>query len=155
LGLSADVLALAEDHAMKDPLVRRKFNPAGRCDLAFLRKAASEGQRELDPVPYAYAVRMAEKLRHWGDIEEMRLLRIAPVENFFELKLKGNVLGKTNIRVFFGVFDTPGRKTVVVLGGYKKEDEDELPRHIVLSMKNRRRTVEELLMKPAGKRSHS
>ena len=113
----------------------------GRYRVGYLEKAKREGKKLLSAIQYAYAVRQAARLRDWDDKEEMSLLRIEPVESFYELKLKGNVLGRTNIRVFFAVFGDPIYRAVV-LGVYQKDEEGDLPSHIVISMRNRKREVE-------------
>lgn len=123
--------------------------PPGHYKVGYIPKAQKEGQKLLNEVQYAYAVRQAQRLRFWDDSEEMGLLRIEAVDEFHELKMKGNVLGKTNLRVFFAVFDD--EKLVVVLGVYKKEEEDELPRHVIIGMRNRRRVVMAELRKPVKK----
>lgn len=135
-----------------DDLVLPDVQPSGKYRVGYLPKARTEGMKILGPVGYAYAVRQAERLRYWDDPEEMKLLRIEEVDEFFELKLKGNVLGKTNLRVFFSVFDAPEYK-VIVLGAYKKEEEDQLPRHVILGMRNRKRVVGTMLASVARKGS--
>lgn len=107
--------------------------------LGYFKKARKEALKAMTAVQYAYVVRMFERLRQWGNHEEMEQLRIEQIDEFLELKLKGNVLGNMNLRVFFGVEDE--RRVVVALGVYVKGEEDETPRHIVLAMRNRNRSM--------------
>lgn len=129
----------------------REALPTSLYKVGYLQKAVTEGKKILNAVQYAYAVRQAERLRNWADKEEMASMRIEAIDpDLYELKLKGNVLGKINLRIFFGVFDAP-EKLVVVVGAYKKEEEDELPTHVKLGMRNRRRVVGLGLKKPVRK----
>lgn len=107
--------------------------------VGYLLNARQEAKKALSDEQYAYAVRMARRLQDWSDPLGLCGLRIEQVDGFYELKLKGNVLGKTNLRIFFAVFDKA--RTVVVLGVHVKEEEGQLPRQVVLRMKNRHRVV--------------
>lgn len=64
---------------------------------------------------------------------------VVPVENFFELKDKGGVLGKINLRIYFAVFDD--FEAVVVLGCWKKEAEGKVPAYTLIRMRGRFRYV--------------
>lgn len=127
---------------MATDLVVPGGEPGGMYRVGYLPKAQREGRELLSEPQYAYAVRQAERLRHWGNQDEIAALRTEAVENFYELKLKGNVLGKTNLRIFFAVLDAGGERFVIILGVYKKEEEDQLPRHLVITMKHRRSFAE-------------
>lgn len=116
----------------------------GRYRVGYFEKARDEGHKALSEEQYAYVVRVVGRLRLWNTNPNLIAdLRIESVDCFYELKLKGNVLGKTNLRIFFSVFDQS--KTIVVLGPYKKEDEGALPRQVILKMRNRHRVAETLI----------
>ena len=122
--------------------------PGGKRRIGYLAVSVRDGRKILNGVQYAYAVRQANQLRAWGDPDIGRLLRIEAVEKFFELKLKGNVLGKTNLRIFFGIYE----ELVIVLGVYKKEEEGALPKHVIFRMRNRHRETKKYLEVPEKRR---
>lgn len=62
---------------------------------------------------------------------------VVPIDQFYELRDKGGVLGRISARVFFGVFDE--ESLLVILGCHKKENEGSTPNHIVVKMRNRLR----------------
>ena len=109
----------------------------GPTSVEYLDVAKTEAHGLLTPAQYAYVVRNVRELAQWPDAPDW--LWVEPIDEFYELKLKGNVLGKINLRVYFG--QIPGRRTVVLVGVYKKEAEGKVPRHIVLKMRNRYRAV--------------
>ncbi|HAH47940.1 hypothetical protein [Gimesia sp.] len=78
---------------------------------------------------------LVDRLKHFGDQRELHDLRIQKVGSFYALKLKGGLLGKINLRIYFAhLLD---RNEIVVLKVYKKEEENQIPRHIVLTVENR------------------
>ncbi len=121
--------------------------PGGKRRIGYLAKAAREGRKILSGVQYAHAVRQANLLKDWGS-PEMCPLRIEAVEDFYELKLKGSVLGKTNLRIFFAIF----AELIVLLGVYKKEEEGDLPKHVVIRISNRHREAKKRLGVPEKRR---
>ena len=60
-----------------------------------------------------------------------------PIDDFFEVRDKGGVLGKINVRVFF--FIEFKSRTIVVLGAIKKENEGQTPGPTKLTMRRRMR----------------
>lgn len=79
-----------------------------------------------------------------SDPRKPALSDVRSIENYFELRDKGGVLGKLNVRVYFAVIECS--KTIVVLGCYKKEAEDKTPQYIRSRMRNRLRFVLSELM---------
>jgi carbon storage regulator CsrA len=78
-----------------------------------------------------------QRLQEWGDTGATRDLRVEKVENLWQLKVRGSVLGRINVRVFFSW--VPARREIVILGAIKKEEEVKTPRHVVIRMQNRLR----------------
>ncbi|MFW6125410.1 MAG: hypothetical protein ACOC46_04610, partial [Pirellulales bacterium] len=60
---------------------------------------------------------------------------------FYELQDEGGILGKLNVRVFFGIDDH--RRSIVVLGAIKKESDGATPRGTVVTMNRRWRNYVE------------
>jgi hypothetical protein len=103
--------------------------------LAYVDIADSDGRGFLDADQYAHAVELFDELASETDPRRPRKLSVKKIDQFFELRDKGGILGKINLRVFFAVLDAS--KTILVLGSIKKEDEGAVPRYIVTKMRNR------------------
>lgn len=85
--------------------------------------AREEAMAFLDEGQYAHVVGLFQELAREIDPTRPESLRVEKVEDFFELKDKGGVLGKINLRVFFIV---TGR-SIVVLCAIKKEADGQTP----------------------------
>jgi len=103
--------------------------------VVILESAKKEGHKILTDPQYEYIKGILKRLTDFGNDEELSDLRIEPIEDFGELKEKGGVLGKINLRIYFGA--EPEDKEVVVAKAYKKEDEGRAPRHVVIAVQNR------------------
>ncbi len=122
-------------------IVKRELETGALWSMAYLRAAAKEGHGFLTDLQYDHAVDQFEELAFEEDPSHPKVaIDIRPHGDFFELRDKGGVLRKINLRCYFILLDKP-TKTIVVLGAYKKEDEAQTPQHIVLKMKNRARYV--------------
>ena len=54
---------------------------------------------------------------------------------FYELRNKGGILGKINLRIFFSVHDE--RKLILILGSFNKKNDGSTPAHVVGRIRNR------------------
>lgn len=111
--------------------------------LAYLDVAAKEGRRFLTDAQYSHAVGLCDQLATEGDPRRPVGLDVRRVEDFFELRDKGNVLGKINLRLYFTVID----QMIVVLGCQKKEAEGKTPGYIKIQMRNRMRFLNRVVKK--------
>jgi hypothetical protein len=68
---------------------------------------------------------------------------VRKVHEFYELRDKGGILGKINLRVYFVVVEE--RKLILALATYKKEDEGQVPQHIVIRVRYRLRLAKQKL----------
>lgn len=102
--------------------------------LALARQAAMEF---LSEAQYAHVVDAFRALARDVDPRRPTTERVEPVEEFFELKDKGGILGKINLRVFFAVVSES--RTIVVLHAIKKEAEGQIPSYVKTLVKNRLR----------------
>ena len=57
------------------------------------------------------------------------------ISKFYELRDKGGVLGKINVRVYFAIIGD--KKIILTLSAYKKEDEGKTPKHVIVRARNR------------------
>jgi hypothetical protein len=125
-------------------LVRREVENA-TWDLAYLKVASEEGRTFLSEVQYDHAVHQFEALACEKDPSHPKCaVDVQSHGDFLEMRDKGGVLRKINLRVYFILVDKPS-KTIVVLGAYKKEDEGQTPRQVVIKMRNRAKVAKSLL----------
>lgn len=97
--------------------------------------AAKEGWDELTPGQYLHLKDQVKQLVGFGRQDYQSNLTIAPFGDYWELKAKGGVLGRKNMRVYFK-FDKKAND-VVVLCTYKKEDDGQAPAFIHIRLKTR------------------
>ena len=57
------------------------------------------------------------------------------LRRFWELREKGGILGRTNLRVYFGTI--PEDKEAVIAKAYKKEEDGKTPRYVIFSVEHR------------------
>jgi hypothetical protein len=86
---------------------------------------------------YVHVMDFVKQLVGFGTQTFDRTMRIEQLEEFWELKEKGSVLGRLNVRIYFAYVKVHNR--IVLLSAYKKEDDGATPRHIILRLKNRLR----------------
>jgi len=97
-------------------------------------------------------VAIEKRLEDWGNRDELADLDIEKVTNqIWELKEKGGPLHKKNIRVYFSVLEES--REVVVLKTYKKEQDGQVSRHVLISAEDRLDDYEAGLLN-AGKSVH-
>jgi len=103
--------------------------------VVILEVAKKEGRKILSDFQYDHVVEILKRLVHFGNAEEVSDLKIEPIESFYELKEKGGILGRINLRVYFGTIPEEGE--LVVAKTYKKEDDGSAPRHVILVVEDR------------------
>ena len=81
----------------------------------------SEAIDLLSGPQYRHLADQFKDLARYPDPTHSETLDLRPVEEFFELRDKGGILGKLNMRVFYTV--DRKRRVIVVLGVVKKENE--------------------------------
>ena len=107
-------------------------------NVVVLRKAKKEGHEFLNPGQYEHMTGVIKRLVDFNSPMEITDLRIEPIESFYELKDKGGLLGKINVRIYFAY--VPDEGNIVVLKAYKKEEEGKVPRHVVITVLARLRS---------------
>ncbi len=116
-----------------------------------LVQAKRDARRFLNDFQYWHLVSIVRQLKHWGDLKWQNLLSIKAIDTFHELREKGGPLGKINARVFFWVDEN--NREIWILGAYKKEEEGQTHRHVVLKMRERKRQIMEENFSSSRKRS--
>ena len=104
-------------------------------DVHVLKIARKEGKNILNQTQYDHVVEVLKRLTDWEDKEEISDLRIEKIQDFYELKDKGGVLGRLNLRVYFAT--VPDNKDIIVLKTYKKEEDGACPRYIIINVEDR------------------
>ena len=107
--------------------------------LSHVAVVAKESHRFLDPNQYAHAVDLCVQLAEERDPRRPPTLDVEKIEEFYELKDKGGLLGKINLRIYFAVFDDT--KEIMVLGCWNKKVEGRVPAYIKTKMRARLRLV--------------
>lgn len=122
-------------------LTLRSEGEQGGWRPGYLELAAKEARGFLTDVQYEYAVEQCVALCEEDDPSHPQLADVDAVYDFFELRLKGGVLGRINLRVYF--YLVMDLRLVVVLGAWKKESENQIPVRIVKRIQSRMRYAEE------------
>ena len=91
---------------------------AGTWTAQYLTVAAAEGHSFLNDAQYAHAVELVRQLAEEVNPRLSEALDVRPIDEFYELRDKGGVLGRINLRIYFAVFDDLRR--IVVLGSIRR-----------------------------------
>jgi hypothetical protein len=118
-------------------------------ELGYLETAEEEAKSFLTKEQYAHAVQLFEDLAYEANPTKSKTQDVRDIDEFYELRDKGGVLGKINLRIYFTIFQK--RKLILVLVAYKKEDDGQVPRHIKIRVRNRLRRAKEILAKKKQK----
>lgn len=86
---------------------------------------------------YVHVTDFVKQLSGFGLQRYDRTMCIAPIDEFWELKEKGGLLGKINVRVYFAVIKHANE--IAVLHAYKKEDDSQVHPSVLLLVRQRHR----------------
>jgi hypothetical protein len=114
-----------------------------RWGLGYLEVAEKEARKLLTDDQYDHVLRLFDDLACEVDPTKSETLDIGAIEDFYELKDKGGILGKINLRAYFVVVGN--KRLIVVLMVYKKEEEHQTPEHVKACVRNRLREVRKQL----------
>lgn len=96
-----------------------------------------EAQDFLTEDQYDHVALQVKELARSVNPRVSETIDIDQVEEFYELRDKGGVLGKINVRVYFCVDDK--RKRIVCLSTWNKRKEGQTPDHIKIRVRRRMR----------------
>lgn len=100
--------------------------PPGFCwSVAIIDIAYSEARKFLDEAQYRHMAGQVKELAAQKDPTHSVAVRVAKIEDFYEVKDKGGILRSLNVRVFFGVDNDA--KGLVVLGAISKQNDGATP----------------------------
>ena len=108
---------------------------------------ALKDAKQLLPPQYWHVADQLRELARCKEPARCPTLDIDRISGFWRLAEKGGPLGKTNIRVFFTIEDSDGRKEIVILGVHKKEEEGKLRKSVKTRIERRLRLYRETLAK--------
>ncbi len=118
--------------------------------LGYVDAAAADAKRFLDSAQYDHVVSLFEQLAYESNPRLSTSQDVRKIENYYELRDKGGLLGQINFRAYFDVLDE--EKLIVVLGCDKKEQEGKTPEFVKIRIRNRQRFVRDWISqhKPKG-----
>jgi len=132
---------MAEEHLRKAVKtgVKEGFGPPPgyRWSVDILDASHSEAMSILTEDQYDHVARQVRELASEDEPTRCETVDIRPIDTFFELRDKGGILGKINIRVFFCL--SHETRTIVILGTYNKKQDGKTPDYIRILMRYRMR----------------
>jgi hypothetical protein len=109
--------------------------PGYRWNVAILDIAFNEVMGFLREPEYQHIAMPIQELAREDDPSHSRTASVDQVQDFFELREKGGILGKKNVRIFFGL--DKSKQAIVILGGLKKESTGQIPDGTRISINRR------------------
>ena len=104
--------------------------------ITYLASAKDDAKRIFtDDVAYSHAVSMVEQLAYEKDPTHSQTQDVKKIGEFYELKVKGGMIGKINLRIYFAL--VPADKLIHVLSVFKKENDGKAPKNIIKRIKRR------------------
>jgi len=84
---------------------------------------------------YVHVTDFVKQLTGFGSRRYDRTICIAPIDEFWELKEKGGMLGKINVRIYFAFLKESNE--IAILHAYKKEDDAQVHPSVLLLVRQR------------------
>lgn len=100
--------------------------PGYQWSAFYLSAARDEATEFLNDGQYAHAADLVRALASEEDPTHPVTVTVEPVEDFYELKDKGGILGKINLRIYFVVLSE--ERAILIVAAIKKEPEGQIPR---------------------------
>ena len=99
--------------------------PGYRWNVAILDFAFGEVMGFLTHAEYQHIAMQIKELAREDDPSHSQTVSVSKIQDFFELREKGGILGNKNVRIFFGL--DKSKQAIVILGGLKKENNGHTP----------------------------
>jgi hypothetical protein len=99
--------------------------------------AFAESRKFLNSEQYEHMAMQVKELARENDPTHSKTASVDAIEDFWELRDKGGVLGGINVRVFFLIDKT--KQALVVLGAIKKQNDGPTPKGDKMRMARRKR----------------
>ena len=109
--------------------------PGYRWPVEIFPQARAEAREFLTEEQYAHLSSQVRELARQDDPTHSVTLDIRPVNDMYELRDKGGILGKLNVRVFY--FVSQPNRTIVILGSFHKQNDGPTPQGDLWRMQKR------------------
>lgn len=117
--------------------------PGYKWNVDELGQSHDEAMAFLNEDQYEHLSRQVREVAKEEDPGHCSTVDVRQIEDFYEIREKGGVLRKLNVRICFSVY-MPTR-TIVILGVIKKENEGQTPTGVRFTMRRRMRLYVESL----------
>ncbi|HQU44117.1 MAG TPA: hypothetical protein PK867_14955 [Pirellulales bacterium] len=111
--------------------------PGYRWGVLLLDRAFREAIAFLSEGQYQHLAMQVKELAREDDPTHSVTSDVRPVENFYEIRDKGGILGNLNVRIFFTLDKT--ESALVILGVIKKQNDGPTPAGDKVRMRRRMR----------------
>lgn len=109
--------------------------PGYKWNVGILDFAYREVMGFLTEAQYQHIAMQVKELARAESPSHCATVSVDAIEDFYELREKGGILGRINVRVFFGLCKTT--HSVIILGGIKKESNGPTPQGDKITMRRR------------------
>lgn len=137
---------MADEHLRKPVKVGVRVGggppPGYQWDLDLLDQSHSEAMSFLDEDQYDHIARQYRELAMEVEPTICTTVDVRPIEDFYELRDKGGILKKLNVRSFFCM--CRACRTMAALGTINKKNDGKTPDHVRILMRFRKRKYMEL-----------
>ncbi len=99
--------------------------PGYRWNVQILDVAFGEAMDFLDPDQYDHMASQVRELANQGDATHSDTIDVRPIEDYHEIRDKGGILKRLNVRVFYFVHQSA--RTLVVIGAINKKNDGPTP----------------------------
>jgi hypothetical protein len=96
-----------------------------------------EAREFLSIGQYVHVTDFVKQLVGFGTQRYDKTMKIAPIEGFWELKEKGGLLGRINVRVYFAFLKDVNQ--IAILHAYKTEDDSQVHPSVLSLVRHRLR----------------
>ena len=111
--------------------------PGYQWNVEILDRCHDEAMGFLNADQYEHLARQVRELARQFDPSHSVEIDIRPVDDFYEIRDKGGILARLNVRVFYIIHKAS--RTLVVIGAIKKENDGPTPMGDKITMRRRRR----------------
>jgi hypothetical protein len=130
--------AMSDPHGRRNKTVPREAPKVQQWQKVVVLELPRREAREFLTIgQYVHVTDFVKQLVGFGRRAYDMTMRISPLGDFWELKEKGGLLGRINVRVYFA--HVKENNEIVVLSTFKKEDDGQAPSYIIYRLRNRLR----------------
>ena len=118
--------------------------------VGYLEVANRDARKFLDEDQMCHLRQQILDLASHANPRESETQDVLPIDQFYELRDKGGILGRINARVFFAILAE--YRLIVVLACHKKESEGKTPNYVIVRTRNRLREAMKALKSQRAKK---